>query len=142
MSFNQWQEDLDSSFPRLNTMTPRQKVGTGNGGYIQPPPIQSNAPTTGGLYPTIPSTSGPVKSSPARGLAGPSPGAANQQKINNIGTLSVSELKKQTKPLDLASTFIESYLEKDQKYPDLDRIIMRELHLHTRKKCCYMLTRC
>lgn len=109
---------MDSSFPRLKS----------NSGYVQPPPIQSNGSNNNNsnsnqLYPTIaPGNSGTNRPAPTN----MNPTAASQQRLSNIGTLNVSELKKQTKPLEMASSFIESYLEKDQKYPDLDRIIMRK----------------
>uniref|UniRef100_A0A060T3R1 ARAD1C41932p n=1 Tax=Blastobotrys adeninivorans TaxID=409370 RepID=A0A060T3R1_BLAAD len=113
---------MDSAFPPVN-----RNGAPWAGSYVQPPPTQSQS---GGLYPSLPSaTQAPRAIAGHQGLSGPpgppGPHGASQQRLSSIGTIRVPDLKKQIKPLELGADFIDSYLEKDRKYPELDRIIMQ-----------------
>lgn len=47
------------------------------------------------------------------------------KKPKELGTVSVSEMSAK-QPLELGSEFVEAYLNRDDKYPELDRLVMRE----------------
>jgi hypothetical protein len=88
-------------------------------------PTTSSSMGQSSLYPTVQSTlSGSTLPTPS-GMSLQTP-ATSPHKVGDVGTIRVSDLKKQIKPLELASGFIDAYLEKDKKYPELDRIIMRK----------------
>ncbi|CAN6638522.1 nucleoporin Nup170p [Trichomonascus vanleenenianus] len=124
---------MDSSFSKLKP----SGDGSMGRGYVQPPPIQSQSQIggSGNLYPTFKAQQQAQQPQPAAqsmlarplgaGLAVSNPMQQQQKKISNIGTINVAELKKLSRPLDLAAEFIDNYLEKDKKFPELDRIIMQ-----------------
>lgn len=70
------------------------------------------------LYPNV-SLNG-SRSAAKPGLA-PTLGA-QKSVVREIGTIDVNDFKKAIDPLELAGRFIDSYLEKDLKYPELDRL--------------------
>lgn len=47
------------------------------------------------------------------------------KKPKELGTVSVTEMASK-QPLELGSEFVEAYLNRDDKYPELDRLVMRE----------------
>lgn len=49
------------------------------------------------------------------------------KKPKELGTVSVSEMSTK-QPLELGSEFVEAYLNRDDKYPELDRLVMREYY--------------
>lgn len=119
-----------------------------NAGYVQPPP--TGATTQDNLYPSVNSVNNSSGNRSGGGGGGGSSTNAysspfgkrvtatatatgttttsttsSSQKFASIGTLSVSDLKKQSNPLELASRFVDSYLDRDLHYPELDRIVMQ-----------------
>lgn len=42
-----------------------------------------------------------------------------------LGTIRTSDLKKNIKPLELASSFVDAYLDKDLSYPEIGRMTLR-----------------
>lgn len=42
-----------------------------------------------------------------------------------LGTIRTSDLKKNTDPLELASTLVDSYIKKDSKYPEIGGMSLR-----------------
>lgn len=59
----------------------------------------------------------------------PAAGAANvtamDSHVNSLGTLRSSDLKEKMNPLHLASSFVDSYLEKDERYPEIGQMALR-----------------
>ena len=47
--------------------------------------------------------------------------------VNTIGIVSAADLKEKSTPLELASKHIDSYLEKDERYPDISHTSLRTL---------------
>jgi hypothetical protein len=74
------------------------------------------------LYPNIQQNG--TRTSAKPGLA-PTLGA-QKPVVREIGTIDVNDFRKAIDPLELAGRFIDSYLEKDLKYPELDRLGSRK----------------
>lgn len=49
--------------------------------------------------------------------------------VNTLGTLRASDLKEKMNPLSLASSFVDSYLEKDERYPEIGQMALRMFEL-------------
>lgn len=65
--------------------------------------------------------SGPKAAAAQRTGVNPSIGA-QKTVVREIGTIDVNDFRKPVDQLELAGRFVDSYLEKDLKYPELDRL--------------------
>lgn len=69
----------------------------------------------------------PINYSTSQGFPGTDVGTTNSMDshINSLGTLRASDLKEKMNPLHLASSFVDSYLEKDERYPEIGQMALR-----------------
>lgn len=57
-----------------------------------------------------------------------------------LGTICASDLKKSSKPLELAASFIGSYIDNDSQYPEIGRMSLRMLFCFWFVFCNWFLT--